>query len=159
MKKLLLLIAFILSFSLLSYSQSSAFSVYGGYSWVNGAIGAEYQFGSMAISGGWFPTVMPGSNERISSFSGALTYYGGNWDNSAYYATIGVATAGYREQTSYNSGVWTDDVISPMTIVMAGYKGTYKTTHCKLGFGYGWCNYGDAWTWEFTIGWTLFGNY
>ena len=74
---------------------------------------------------------MPGSGERVSSFSAAITWYGKDnefLDNhsgalgACYYASLGVASAGYRSQNSYNGGAWTDDVVEPMTIVMGGVK-------------------------------------
>lgn len=159
MKKLLVLITFILAFSVFAHSQSMGFTVQGGYSWLNGLVGAEYQVGSIALSGGWFPTKMPGSDERISSFSGALTFYGGKWTRSSYYISGGVASAGYRSEVSYNGGAWTDRVVEPMYIVMLGYKGTFENVHCKFGLGYGWCDYAGVATWELTLGWTLFGDY
>jgi len=159
MKKLLLLITLILSISVLSYSQSMSLTAQGGYSWLNGVVGVEYQVGKIALSGGWFPAKMPGSKEIVSSFSGAVTFYGGNWNRSSYYISGGVASAGYREEVSYNGGAWTDRIVAPMYIVMLGYKGSVGNTNAKLGFGYGWCDYGSAFTWELTIGWVLFANY
>lgn len=154
MKKILFTLIVLLTITISGFAQS-ALTVQGGYSWSNGLIGAEFQMGRLAVSAGYFPTKMPGSGESLSSFSGNFLLYGGDWDESSYYASIGVASAGYRSQNSYNGGAWTDDVVSPMTIVMVGYKGAIGNLNSKIGFGYGWCDYGNSWTWELTLGWAI----
>lgn len=155
MKKILTLLVVIFAFTTLSFSQS-AFTVQGGYSWLNGVVGAEYQMGHIAISAGYYPAKMPGSGDPIASFSGAVTWYDGLWSESGYYASIGFASAGYRHETSYNGGAWGSDIVSPMTIGMIGYKyGSYTGYNMKLGFGYGWCDQASTFTWELTIGYSF----
>ena len=158
MKKILLTVIVLFAITTFSFAQPSggALNIQGGYSWTNGLIGAEFQAGHLAVSAGWFPTKMPGSDEKLSSFSANFLVYGGNWDESSYYASIGVASAGFRSQNRYNGGSWTNDNVSPMTIVMVGYKyGDWSGLNMKAGVGYGWCDLGNAWTWELTIGWAI----
>lgn len=143
----------IFAFATLSFSQSGAFGIQGGYSWLNGVVGAQYQMGHLAIGAGYYPAKMPGSGESVSSFSGVFTWYGGDWDESCYYASIGVASAGYRSQIDYGYG-WTDDVVKPMTILMGGlkYASKYSDWYSKVGAGVGWCSEATVFTWELTIG-------
>lgn len=168
MKKILVLLSLMFALSITAYSQTD-FSIWGGYSWTStGVVGAEAQFGNIGISGGYYPAKMPGSGERISSFSAAVTWYGKNnefLDNhsgalgACYYGSVGIASAGYRHQTSYNSGAWTDDVVAPMTILMFGVKSYASKWQFKIGAGYGFCSYGDAFTWEIGIGYALFSSH
>jgi len=155
MKKILMLFVAIFTFATLSFSQTSgSFGIQGGYSWIDGVAGAQLQMGHFAINAGYFPATMPGSGDPIPSFSGALTYYTGNWDESSYYAKIGVASAGYRYQESWNGGAWGGNVVKPMTIFMAGvkYVGKYSNWYSKGGVGLGWCSEATVFTWELCLG-------
>lgn len=157
MKKIFSIFIMLFAITTLNFAQPSggALNVQGGYSWSNGVIGAELQAGHLAFSLGYFPTKMPGSNEPLSSISGNFTWYGGNWNESSYYASVGVASAGYRSQMNYNNGGWSNDVVSPMTIFMIGYKGCVDNLNMKIGGGYGWCDYANSWTFELTVGWAI----
>lgn len=167
MKRILTLLVAFFAVATLSYAQSD-FSLWGGYSWVNGVVGAEYQYNKFGVSAGYYPAKMPGSGDRVSSFSAAFTFYGKDneyLDNhsgalgACYYATIGFASAGYRSQVSYNGGSWTDDVVSPMTIAMVGVKSYASKWQFKLGCGMGWCEYATAFTWEIGFGYALFSSH
>ena len=164
MKKLLMVLSLMISIMLSSSTLNAqgvpmAFNIQGGYSWLNGVLGAEAQFGRVGISGGWMPCKMPISEEKLSSYSGAVTYYtrpAGD-EGYSYYASVGVASSGYRYETVSTWGYDIEGVL-PMTIVMAGYKYDAGGVNCKLGGGYGWCEMGGTWTFELTLGFTLFGN-
>ena len=148
-----MLLVAIFAFATLSYSQNGAFGVQGGYSWINGLIGAQYQMGHLAIGGGYYPAIMPGSGKPVSSFSGVFTLYGGDWDESCYYLSIGIASAGYRYEISYGGGPWINPVVKPMTILMGGVKyASYSNWYTKGGIGVGWCDEATVFTWEITLG-------
>lgn len=51
-----------------------AFNVQGGYSWLNGVLGAEAQFGKLGVSGGWMPCRMPMSGEWINYIAVRLLF-------------------------------------------------------------------------------------
>jgi hypothetical protein len=162
MKKLLLAIVMLISLSVFSASAQStpfAFRAQGGYSWINGVVGAEAQFGKFALSGGWMPTKMPLSGEKISSIGGAITYYTlpADEEGYSYYASVGFASQGYRYELTSSWGYGEEETL-PMTIVMVGYKYDSGGVNCKLGAGYGWCEVAGAFTFEITLGFTLFGN-
>jgi hypothetical protein len=156
MKKFLLTICLtlVILFSSNVNAQSTyAFSVHGGYSWLNGVVGADLHIGNIGISGGWMPTSMPISGNRVNSYGGAFSIYTGKPDETSYYASIGVASQGFRYEDT-----WGYEATSPMTIVMVGVKSGTDKFNFKLGAGYGWCEYGDAWTFEATLGFVLFKN-
>ena len=155
MKKILTLLVAMFAFATLSFSQG-AFTVQGGYSWTMGMIGGEYQLGHGAVGAGWMPTTMPGSGESLNSFSAYFAWTGYDYDESGYYISLGFASAGYRAQTSYNGGAWTDGVVAPMGIVNFGYKlQWYSGLNLKGEVGYGWCEYAGVFTYGITAGWTF----
>ena len=150
MKKLLITFGLIL-ISLLGYSQKLGISLSGGYSWVNGVIGTEVHFAHLGVSAGWFPTSMPLSGDKVSSYSGALTWYGNQFEKSCMYGSIGIANAGYRYEDTNGTSI-----ISPMTIAMLGYRYTGDNgLYTKLGAGYGWADLGSTWTFECIVGYTI----
>lgn len=134
-----------------------AVSVHGGYSWLNGVLGAEAQFGHFGISGGWMPTKMPMSGEKVSSIGFGVTAFTGNPDELSYYVSYGIASDGYRSETTSNYG-YSDEFTAPMNIIMVGCKSGTDTFNFRLGGGYGWCEYGGSWTFEVTLGFVLFSN-
>jgi len=155
MRKLLVLFSLIFALSISSFAQQ-AFTVQGGYSWTMGMVGAEYQYGHLAIGAGYMPTSMPGSGESLSSFSAYGAWTGYDYDESGYYLSLGFASAGYRSQMNYGGSGWTDDVVSPMGIVNLGYKlQWYSGLNLKGEVGYGWCEYAGVFTWGVTAGWTF----
>ena len=166
MRKILLTIVMVFSmlFAITTETKAqtpSALSITGGYSWLNGVVGADFQYANIGVSGGWMPTTMPLSGDRISSFGAAFSLYSREYmssmGSSRWYASIGYASQGYRYQyTSTYSG--SSEMTSPMTIVMGGIKNTYNNMFVKLGGGYGWCEYANAFTFELIIGINLFNN-
>jgi hypothetical protein len=167
MKKIFLFLSLIFALSISTFAQTDL-SLWGGYSWLNGVVGAEAQFGKFAVSGGYYPAKMPGSGDRISSFSAAVTFYGKDnefLDNhsgalgACYYGSVGFASAGYRAETSYNGGAWTDDVVEPVTILMLGVKSYASKWSFKLGAGYGFYEGGSTFTWEIGFGYALFSSH
>ena len=107
MKKIFILLTIFLLFIVNIESKSQtpfAFSAQGGYSWLNGVVGADLQFGKFGISGGWMPTKMPISGTKTSSY-GAL--YSGNYDETTVYGSIGIASQGYRYE--YINGAYSGD--------------------------------------------------
>ena len=168
MKKILFTLVFIFTISLTSFSQVPIdFSPWVGYSWVNGVVGAEAQFGNIGISGGYYPAKMPYSKDPISSFSGAITFYSKNNESldshygsfsSCYYGTFGIASAGYRYE-SYSSSTIYDSYYQPMYIVMGGVKSYVDKWQFKLGLGYGWCDQAGVFTWEIGISYAIFSNH
>ena len=156
MKKILLSLAivFALLFANVETQAQVTGTVQGGYSWLNGMIGAELQFANLGVSGGYYPARMPGSGDPISSFSAAATWYGKPYEDCLY-GSIGIASAGYRYEVSYNSGPYGDAVVLPMTIGMIGYKAHWNDWRFKLGGGYGWCSEAGVFTWEILIGYSF----
>ena len=166
MKKFLVLFSLMFALSISAFSQTDL-SVGAGYSWLQGVVNVEAQFGHWGIGAGYFPAKMPGSGERVSSFSAALTFYGKDnefLDNhsgalgACYYGSVGVASAGYRYQEDYGSG-WTNDYIEPMTILMVGVKSYAGKFSFKLGAGYGFSASASAFTWEVGLQYALFSSH
>lgn len=167
MKKILVLFSLMFAMSISAFSQTD-FSLGLGYSWLQGVVNAEAQFGHWGIGAGYFPAKMPGSGDPVPSFSGALTFYGKdneflNNHNGAlgacYYASVGIASAGYRYQESYNGGAWGNDIVEPMTIVMGGVKSYAGNFSFKLGLGYGFSPIANAFTWEVGLQYAIFSNH
>lgn len=156
-KSLILTLIVFLTLSLSSYSQSStALNIHGGYSWLNGVVGGEAQFGKFGISGGWMPTSMPITGERVNSYGFAASIYSGGPDEtSTWYLSGGVASDGYQYEDSYGYGT-----TSPVTIFMIGTKYNFGGIYSKLGCGYGWCSDPEigTFTFEFVLGFTLFNS-
>lgn len=100
MKKLLLVAIMsvvMISISITTKAQTPmSFSVHGGYSWSIGVLGAEAQFGNIGLAGGWMPSKMPMSGERIHSYSGAVTYYTAkaSEEGTSYYISGAYASQG-----------------------------------------------------------------
>jgi hypothetical protein len=160
MKKLFLSIVIMTILSLSSFkteAQSTPFSanIHGGYSWINGVVGGELKVGHFGLSGGWMPTKMPMTREKLNSLGTAVSLYTlpANEYGSSYYASLGVASHGYRYEDS-----WGNASSSPMTIAMIGVQYDTYGVYSKIGGGYGWCDYGNAWTFEILLGFRLFGN-
>ena len=155
MKKVFLSILVTIAFAITMNAQTSGLTIQGGYSWLNGVVGVEAQFGNIGFSGGYYPAVMPHSGTSVASYSGAITYYGKKWDESCSYVSYGIASAGYRAETYGTYGTY-DQEVMPMSILMIGYRYTNGSgLSSKLGFGYGWCSEMNAYTAEWTIGYTL----
>jgi len=160
MKKLFLSLAMIVALLFAVNTESKAqvsFGINAGYSWLSGVVGAELDVGHWGFGAGWMPTQMPGSGTSINSISWFVTYTDGLFkESSGYYVSIGSASQGYRSETSYNGGSWTDGVTNPMWIGMIGYKyNWYSGLNMKAGGGIGWCEYATVFTWEWTIGYSF----
>ena len=132
-------------------TKSWALSAQGGYSWINGVVGGDLQVGNFGIGAGWMPTKMPLSGEKISSAGFQVSLYSSKYNEFGYYISLGSASNGYRYQDSQGG-----EQTSPMTIVMVGCKSGTDDIYFKLGGGYGWCDQGNAWTFEATLGINLF---
>jgi len=163
MKKLLVLIFLVLNINTnAQYSATTpdpyvlpfAFNIHGGYSWLDGVLGADLQWDNLGISGGWMPNTMPLSGRSVPSYSIAASCYSGHYYENSVYLSIGVASTGYLYEDSYGY-----EETMPMTIVMGGYKWAGENLYLKMGVGYGWCNQGNTWTGEITLGYTLFRTY
>lgn len=130
-------------------------SVVGGYSWINGVVGGELQYGKFGVEGGWMPTSMPMSGTRVNSWGIAGTFYTlpTNVDGSSFYASIGVASQGYQYEDS-----WGGESTAPVTIIMVGSKYDVGGIFLKGGCGYGWSETLGTFTFEITLGFKLFGN-
>jgi len=155
LKKILLLTLIVLV-PLISHAQKypTSLSVQGGYSWINGVVGGDLQVGHIGLSGGWMPTVMPLSGDKINSIGFAATYYTGDFDEPFIsYVSLGTATNGFRYEDSNGY-----EYSEAMTIVMVGFKGYSNNWTFKAGVGYGWCPSGEAWTFEVVLGYSLFNN-
>jgi len=143
-KKLLVLLLILLS--VIGYSQkNSSIGIHTGHSWINGLIGAEYQYSRFAFSAGFFPTTMPISNKNVTSFSSAFTIYSHMWNEPSFYASFGVASAGYRTET----------ITMPMNVVMLGLKHCENNVSIKTGLGYMWCEEEKRVTVEITVNFTF----
>jgi len=132
-----------------------ALSIHGGYSWLDGVVGADFQSGLFGLTGGWMPTTMPMTGENINSFGFAASLYSGPpTDIYTFYLSVGVASDGYQYEDSYGYGG-----TEPVTIVMVGSKYNGNRVYFKAGIGYGWNEYTGVWTGELTLGIPLFKNY
>jgi hypothetical protein len=150
MKKTILTILISLLF-LVGFSQNSGITVQGGYSWLNGIVGAEIQFVNLGISFGYMPTSMPLSGDKVASYSAALTWYGKPYDQDCFYGSFGVASAGYTYEDNMGGSI-----VKQMTIGMLGYRFTSDLgLSSKIGVGYGWCDLAETYTWEWTLGYTF----
>lgn len=129
--------------------KTSAFTIQGGYSWLNGVVGAEAQFNKIGLAAGYYPAKMPLSSDPISSFSFSVNYYPRAFEDGVY-LSWGIATAGYRYENS--SG---DSDVKPMNILMAGYRLWADALSMKAGIGYGWCSEANTWTGEITFGYSF----
>ena len=163
MKKVLLMLVLTIALMLPSTLKAQTpmtFSGQAGYSWLSGVVGGEAQFGHIGLGAGWMPTSMPYSGNPVNSVGIYGTYYtlpAGQPGYSGYFSA-GVATAGYQEEIYSNSGYY-DGTTASMTILMAGMKWQgEKGWFSKAGLGYGWCDQADAFTFEITVGFTLFSN-
>lgn len=146
MKKILLLLVAIFTFTILSFAQKSSITVQTGYSYSTGLLGVEYQLGKIGIAAGWIPLRMPESHEFISSFSAAITAYNCDWNESGWYASAAFASKAYRSE----------EIVSPMTILSLGYKQHMGSgLSIKGGVGYGWCQYGAYPSLEATARWSF----
>ncbi len=134
-----------------------AVSAHGGYSWLNGVVGGEAHIGHFGVSGGWMPTKMPISGDKISSVGFAVSAYTGNPDETTYYISYGIASDGFRSETTSNYG-YSGEMTAPMNIIMVGCKSGTDMVNFRLGGGYGWCEYGKSFTFEATLGIVLFSN-
>ena len=147
--------------SITAISQTNI-NAWGGYSWINGIVGLEAQYGQFGIGAGYMPTKMPNTGENIPSWGGSVTYYLNNKSfhqyndmfDGYYYGSIGVASAAYRYQNTLS-----EDVIVPLTYGMLGVKGCWNNLYFKAGIGYGWCKEYSTFTFEVGIGYTLFINH
>ncbi len=160
MKKILIalfLMIFInLSSNLCAQSQTSL-SIHGGYSWLNGVVGAEVQSGCFGIGGGWMPTTMPISGNKVNSFGFGISIYDGPPSQPVlFYLSGGIASDGYQYEDSNGYGE-----TKPVTIIMLGTKYNFNSFYGKLGVGYGFCDESNAsaFTFEALIGIPLFKNY
>ena len=147
---------FVLPFSVSAQKRTPtpyAVSVQGGYSWLSGVVGGDVQIGHVGIACGWMPTKMPITGEKLNSIGYSITVYSNYYDENSLYLSLGGASNGYRYEDSNGYGM-----TSPMTIIMGGFKTGTENVNIKLGGGYGWCDFGNAWTLEITLGVKLFGN-
>jgi hypothetical protein len=158
MRKPLIVSILTILFTLLSLSSNAqtatSFSVHGGYSWLNGVVGADLQYGCFGISGGWMPTSMPISGDKINSYGFAVSVYSGPPSENISYLSGGIASDGYQYETSRGYGE-----TQQMMIIMLGTKYNFNSFYGKVGVGYGWCDQADAFTFEATIGIPIFKNY
>ena len=160
MKKKLVILSFMLMFITTLSAQNQpatplVISAHGGYSWLDGVVGVDFQSGIFGLSGGWMPTTMPISGEKINSYGIAATIYSGPpTESSIFYLTAGVASDGYQYETSSGYGE-----TQPVTIVLIGTKYNFEPLYLKAGVGYGWCDKAGVFAFELTLGLNLFKNY
>ena len=156
MKKILTLFFTIFAFTAVSFSQTQAFTVQGGYSWTLGMVGVAYQFDFIEVGAGIMPSTMPGSGDAITSFSAFAALVNYDYNNSGIYTSLGFASQGYRSEMQYNGGSWTDGFTAPMGIVNVGYKlQIYYGLNIKGEIGFGFCEYAKVFTYGITAGWTF----
>lgn len=152
---LTLFVLFFYSSDLNAQQQKYTVDIHGGYSWLDGVVGVDFQLSHIGFSVGWMPTKMPLTGQKINSIGVSATYYSAAPDDFGWYASIGSASAGYRSEYSgyYGNG---NDVL-PMTIVMIGLKSGGPVSYFKLGGGYGWAsNNASSWAFEATFGYHIF---
>lgn len=130
--------------------------VQGGYDWLEGNVALAGQIGNWGGTLGTYHTTMPGSGDGVTGACWSISWNDEIWDESGYYASIGMNSAGYREETSYNGGAWQSDVVEPMWIAMLGYKYmTYSGLYAKTAVGYGWCDFGSSFTYGISVGFMI----
>lgn len=139
--------------SITAFSQTGI-NVWGGYSWLNGVVGAEVQLEHFGIGAGYYPTKMPNTGENISSFSAAITYYTKSnkqlkSKDMCYYGSLGMASAGYRH----------DGDVEPVYIGILGLRFNIDKLQLKVGGGYGFNAMENKWMFEIGLSYRLFTNY
>lgn len=157
MKKLFITFVMLLTLSVFASNAQKpwAVSAHGGYSWLTGVAGADFQYEYVELSAGWMPTTMPMSGDLVNSFCFAVT---GNTlrpgdDGVGGYLTLASSSAGYRYEDS-----WGYAQTEPITIIGGGLRYNQGAFWGKVGVGYGWADVTSAWTGEVTIGFIIFGN-
>ena len=152
MKKILLMLFAVLAITTLSSGQSTALSIQGGYSWSYGMIGIENQYGPVSIAVGYMPASIPLTNDYVSSFSAALTWYGREYDENGLYISAAFASAAYRYNDTWNN----TPIIEPMGFGMVGYK-WYRPSGVmfKAGLGVGYCQWATVPNVEVTVSYKL----
>lgn len=154
MKKLILMAIFafaMLAGSIESKAQSSSFLARGGYSWVSGMVGAEYQFNKIGFGMGWMPNQKPASGEKVTTITYNITFYGGEWYESAFYITAGGATNGFQRET-YSSNGYYDYESAAGFILTGGYRWAWEHVDLRVGGGWGWGLEQSVGTLEATLG-------
>lgn len=136
-------------------------SVWGGYSWINGIIGVEAQYGHFGIGAGYLPTKIPNTGDHEPSWCGSVTYYTKSNNkkfspalSTSFYGSIGVSSAAYR---NYDIILDKEEVIV-MTYGVLGIKLDKSRFSLKSGVGYGWCKEDNTITFEIGIQYRLFTN-
>jgi len=157
MKKTILVVVMFLLFIGTTKAQSGI-GIQGGYDWLEGNLALAGQVGNWGGTIGTFRTSMPGSGDAVTGACWSISWNDAEWDESGYYFGIGMNSAGYRQEISVNGGSWGSDIVEPMWIGMVGYRYmTYSGFYLKTAFGYGWCDYGNSFTYGVSAGF-MFGN-
>jgi len=139
MKKILLLSLMLVLSITIQAQISRAFGIQTGYSRLNGLVGVEYQMGYISIGAGYFPTQIIG--ETRPSFSGSITAYGGNWNKTCLYISLGVSSEGFAGGHV------------PINILMGGAKIPFNSNwYFKTGVGVGWSGETTKFTGEISFG-------
>ena len=160
MKKLLLSIVLAIGmlFAINVETQAqSAVGIQGGYDWLEGNVALAAQSGHWGATVGPFFTKMPGSGESVTGFCWSINWNAGLYYESGLYTSIGMNSAGYRSEISYNGGAYTDGVVEPMWIWMLGYRYGSDNLYLKGGAGYGWNEHAGSVAYGISVGW-MFGN-
>ena len=160
MKRFILILIVLLSFINVKaqYSQAPAtppfsFNLHGGYSWLDGVIGADFQYNHWGINGGYMPNSSPITGQSVPSWGIAGTWYSGHYYEDSFYMSLGVASTGYIEEDGFGY-----IETQPMTIFMGGWKFAGPKMYVKLGVGYGWNEYAGTWTGEAILGYSIFNS-
>jgi hypothetical protein len=159
MKKLFIILTFILSFTLVKAqyeetdkSQKEAhFFLRGGYSWANGVVGGEIFYDKLSIGGGWMPNTSPLTGEYVSTMCGQISVHSNNTMYNSVYASFGFATNGYQYEDSY--GYYESETL---LIGMLGYRWNVGVIDFKAGVGYAWCADAGIFTGEVGLGLRIF---
>lgn len=150
MKKLIILLSFVLLGISTSIAQDGALYLNGGYSWSKGVIGAEWKSGYWGLGLGYMPTKMPMSGNPVASVSAAVSIYSipqGDIDLLGFYGTLAAASAGYRMENSYGQSQ-----VETMTILTGGLMMDIDLFYFSFGAGYGFYAGGSTPTLEVTLG-------
>ena len=145
MKRIFILLTFILITSFTFAQQQKVFSVRGGYSYMTGVVGAEFMFKRFGFGAGWTPKQLQfyDKTKDKDSFCVSASFYSDGLEDNSVYGSIG-----------YNSYIFepTDKKTYGNGTFIVGYRIVQDYLNAKIGLGGGFNSHQIALIWEITLG-------